>query len=188
MLRKAAAEPVRMGFEEVALRLAITDIQPLRLVSDAVKKTPKYAQIAASIREVGIVEPPVVARDRASSGQVPPARWAFSYRGAEGDGRDRSRLPGLHRRRSFHLQPSRQPHRHRPGAQDDPEGDRAGGARGAHRQSPERRRPEHPAEASSPRRNLFRGGRDSQGQARSRSTRSQSSRRWRRCGRSKLRS
>jgi ParB-like chromosome segregation protein Spo0J len=69
MLRKAAAEPVRMGFEEVALRLAITDIQPLRLVSDAVKKTPKYAQIAASIREVGIVEPPVVARDRASRGK-----------------------------------------------------------------------------------------------------------------------
>jgi ParB-like chromosome segregation protein Spo0J len=35
------------------------------VVSSSVKKTRKYAQIAASIREVGIVEPPVVARDRA---------------------------------------------------------------------------------------------------------------------------
>ena len=45
------------------MRIAIADIQPLRLVSDTVRKTPKYAQIAASIREVGIVEPPIVARD-----------------------------------------------------------------------------------------------------------------------------
>ena len=35
----------------------------------AIKKTPKYAQIAASIREVGIVEPPVVARDRSEPGK-----------------------------------------------------------------------------------------------------------------------
>jgi len=44
--------------------LAIADIQPLKLVSAAVKKTPKYAQIVASINQVGIVEPPVVSRDR----------------------------------------------------------------------------------------------------------------------------
>ena len=35
----------------------------------AIKKTPKYAQIVASIREVGIVEPPVVARDRSEPGK-----------------------------------------------------------------------------------------------------------------------
>ena len=51
------------------LRIAIADIQPLKLVSDAAKKTRKYAQIAASIREVGIVEPPVVARDRSEPGK-----------------------------------------------------------------------------------------------------------------------
>ena len=45
------------------MRIPIANIQPLKLVSSAVKQTPKYAQIAASIREVGIVEPPVVARD-----------------------------------------------------------------------------------------------------------------------------
>ena len=53
-----------MGFEEAGVRLAIADIQPLRLVNNIVKKTPKYAQIVSSVAEVGIIEPPVVARDR----------------------------------------------------------------------------------------------------------------------------
>jgi hypothetical protein len=53
-----------MGFEEDTLRIAMTDIKPLKIVSEALKSTPKYCQIAASIREIGLVEPPVVARDR----------------------------------------------------------------------------------------------------------------------------
>lgn len=65
MPRKGPATPVKMGFEETGIRIPIEHIQPLRVVSNAVKKTPKYAQIAASIREIGVVEPPVVARDRA---------------------------------------------------------------------------------------------------------------------------
>jgi ParB-like chromosome segregation protein Spo0J len=69
MARKPATSTVKMAFEEVALRIAIANIQPLKLVSHAVKKTHKYAQIAASIREVGIVEPPVVARDRGEPGK-----------------------------------------------------------------------------------------------------------------------
>jgi hypothetical protein len=58
-----------MGFEESGLRLSISDIKPLRRVSDAVKLTPKFRQIVTSIREVGIVEPPIVARDRREPGQ-----------------------------------------------------------------------------------------------------------------------
>ena len=65
MPRKGPAKPVKMGFEEAGISIPIEHIQPLRVVSNAVKKTPKYAQIAASIREIGVVEPPVVARDRA---------------------------------------------------------------------------------------------------------------------------
>lgn len=65
MPRKGLATPVKMGFEKTGIRIPIEHIQPLRVVSNAVKKTPKYAQIAASIREIGVVEPPVVARDRA---------------------------------------------------------------------------------------------------------------------------
>jgi hypothetical protein len=69
MARRAATSMVKMAFEEVELRLAIAHIQSLKLVSSAIKKTPKYVQIAASIREVGIVEPPVVARDHSEPGK-----------------------------------------------------------------------------------------------------------------------
>jgi ParB-like chromosome segregation protein Spo0J len=51
------------------VRIPISDIPPLRLVSGAVKKTAKYAQIAATIREVGIIEPPIVARDHNEPGK-----------------------------------------------------------------------------------------------------------------------
>jgi RepB plasmid partitioning protein/ParB-like nuclease family protein len=53
---------VKLGFEMASLRIAISDIQPLRMVSPQVKKSAKYRQICASIREVGIIEPPLVAR------------------------------------------------------------------------------------------------------------------------------
>jgi ParB-like chromosome segregation protein Spo0J len=69
MARTTAASSVKMGFEEVPHCIAIADIQPLKLVSAVVKKTPKYAKIVASIGEVGIVEPPIVARDRAEPGK-----------------------------------------------------------------------------------------------------------------------
>ena len=58
-----------MAFEAEGQRIAIADIQPLKLVSEAVKKTPKYAQIATSMHELGIIEPPVVARDQTHPGK-----------------------------------------------------------------------------------------------------------------------
>ncbi len=64
MPRKPTTATVKRGFEDRQIRIAIADIQPLKLVSEAIRKTPKYAQIASSISEVGVVEPPVIARDR----------------------------------------------------------------------------------------------------------------------------
>jgi ParB-like chromosome segregation protein Spo0J len=55
--------PVAIGFEESSLRIPIEAIVPLREVSSQVRRSVKYAQIAASISEVGIIEPPVVFRD-----------------------------------------------------------------------------------------------------------------------------
>lgn len=69
MPRRPLSVPVKMSFEETGFRLAIADLQPLRLVTSAIKKSPKYAQMASSIREVGIIEPPVVARDRTTPGK-----------------------------------------------------------------------------------------------------------------------
>jgi ParB-like chromosome segregation protein Spo0J len=58
-----------MAFEERGQRIAISDVQPLKLISDAIRKSPKYAQIATSMREVGIIEPPIVARDQSEPGK-----------------------------------------------------------------------------------------------------------------------
>lgn len=58
-----------MAFERESVVMKISAIQPLRLVSESVKKTPKYSQIQSSISEVGIVEPPVVAHDRSEKGK-----------------------------------------------------------------------------------------------------------------------
>ncbi|RSU45858.1 plasmid partitioning protein RepB C-terminal domain-containing protein [Sphingobium yanoikuyae] len=54
---------VRMAFERASIRIPIAEIGLLRDVTPAVRKTLKYGQIAASIAEVGLIEPPVVARD-----------------------------------------------------------------------------------------------------------------------------
>lgn len=60
---------VRIGFEETGVRIAIGSIRPLHEVTEQVRASVKYAQIASSIREVGLVEPPVVARDPREPGR-----------------------------------------------------------------------------------------------------------------------
>jgi ParB-like chromosome segregation protein Spo0J len=67
MTRKSPA--VADAFEKATHRIAISGIQPLRSVTAATKRSVKYATIVASIKEVGIIEPPVVARDRAAPGK-----------------------------------------------------------------------------------------------------------------------
>lgn len=57
------------GFEHTTLRIPISEIMPMREVSATVRKSAKYKQIAASIAEVGIIEPPVVFRDRVNRSQ-----------------------------------------------------------------------------------------------------------------------
>jgi hypothetical protein len=57
-----------MGFESKPIRLSIASIQSPYAVPDTVKKTRKYARIISSTREVGIIEPPIVARVRDNPG------------------------------------------------------------------------------------------------------------------------
>jgi ParB-like chromosome segregation protein Spo0J len=56
-------DELKIAFESSSLRIPVGQIEPLREVSERVKKSVKYNQIAASIKEVGIIEPPVVVRD-----------------------------------------------------------------------------------------------------------------------------
>ena len=58
---------VKMAFEADIMCIAIADILPLRVVKPNTKASKKYTQIVASIREVGIIEPPVISRLRSES-------------------------------------------------------------------------------------------------------------------------
>lgn len=53
---------VMMAFEPEGIRIALTNILPVKLLADSAKLGNKYKQIAASIRETGLIEPLVVSR------------------------------------------------------------------------------------------------------------------------------
>lgn len=62
MTRTRRPRKVRLAFEQTSLRIPLGDIELLRTMPELTRKSVKYGQIAASIREVGIIEPPVVIR------------------------------------------------------------------------------------------------------------------------------
>ena len=52
---------IKIGFDIDTVNLKIEDISPLKLITPAIRDSEKFKQITASIREIGIIEPPVVA-------------------------------------------------------------------------------------------------------------------------------
>ncbi len=68
-LSKKAVLPqtkINAGFDKETVDLKIDQIIAIKIVTPVAKKSQKYRQIVASIREVGIIEPPVVNRDSRS--------------------------------------------------------------------------------------------------------------------------
>jgi ParB-like chromosome segregation protein Spo0J len=63
-----ALTEVIQAFSSDTLVLAISSILPVRPIGKPVKASHKYRQIACSIEEIGIVEPPVVCRDKQTRG------------------------------------------------------------------------------------------------------------------------
>jgi hypothetical protein len=59
---------VSMAFEPECVFVDLANILPVKLFPKRIKKTRKYRQIAASIQEIGIIEPPVVARESNGNG------------------------------------------------------------------------------------------------------------------------
>lgn len=58
-----AQDKVKLGFDVATLTLEIGQIVPLKIISPAAKSSRKFRQIIASIREIGVIEAPVVAKD-----------------------------------------------------------------------------------------------------------------------------
>ena len=63
------SKKVGIAFEPETVIIEFSNILPVKQLQKRVKKTKKYLQIFASIREVGIIEPPVVVRDRGKRGK-----------------------------------------------------------------------------------------------------------------------
>ena len=63
------AKKIGIAFEPESVFIEFSDIFPVKQLHKRVMKSKKYLQIAASIREVGIIEPPVVVRDRDKPGK-----------------------------------------------------------------------------------------------------------------------
>lgn len=61
-------DDIKISFESDTLRLNLGDITPLKVVSHAVRDSEKFQQIMASIREIGVIEPPVVAPKKKATG------------------------------------------------------------------------------------------------------------------------
>ena len=61
--------PIRSAFESAGIRIPIANIEMLRSVPAKVRRSSRYARITASIREVGVIEPPVVARHPSKPGR-----------------------------------------------------------------------------------------------------------------------
>lgn len=59
---------VKQGFEKDCVLLRMDQLLPGKVLSKAIRSSRKYAQIMASVGEVGLVEPPVVARNPESTG------------------------------------------------------------------------------------------------------------------------
>lgn len=59
---------VQLGFENDCVTIPVSDILPVRVLSKSIKCSRKYIQITASIREIGLVEPPVIARNGDANG------------------------------------------------------------------------------------------------------------------------
>jgi hypothetical protein len=61
--------PAQPAFSTRMEQLALELLSPLKPVTEAVRRTQKFKQIATSVREIGVVEPLVVAPDRKNVGR-----------------------------------------------------------------------------------------------------------------------
>jgi hypothetical protein len=64
-----AAGKVKLAFEPKTVTVSIEHIVALKNISPEMKASKKYLQILSSVRSVGIIEPPAIARDQKHRGQ-----------------------------------------------------------------------------------------------------------------------
>jgi hypothetical protein len=68
-LKISPQNPIRLGFATQTIILTLEQVIALKVMKPTIRTTEKFKQIVASIREVGIIEPPVVTPNKDRSGQ-----------------------------------------------------------------------------------------------------------------------
>ncbi len=61
---KVTKGDIKIGFDTETVNLRLVQIVPIKIITPAARTSLKYQQILASIREVGIIEPPVVSKSK----------------------------------------------------------------------------------------------------------------------------
>jgi hypothetical protein len=67
--RKRRQKEISFGFETDTVDLRMDQIIPLKIITKTLRGSDKFRQIAASIKEIGIIELPVVTPDKQKKGQ-----------------------------------------------------------------------------------------------------------------------
>lgn len=63
---KTEHQNITLGFEQHTIYLQLDQIMRLKTIPEAIRTSRKFRQILSSIREIGIIEPPVVIPDKSS--------------------------------------------------------------------------------------------------------------------------
>ncbi len=66
--KRTLPDAVTLGFESDCVTVPVQAVLPVRTLRATIKSSRKYRQITASIKEVGLVEPPVVTRSAGQEG------------------------------------------------------------------------------------------------------------------------
>ena len=64
------ANKIKQGFQEKLIELAVEELFPTKTISITARKCRKYSQVLSSIREVGLIEAPVVALFKKEKGYL----------------------------------------------------------------------------------------------------------------------
>jgi hypothetical protein len=83
-------DPVKIAFERKIIIQPIADLLPTKGLPAGVRETVKYRRIAASVAEVGLIEP-LRSPGRKEAGPF-AARWPYAARCPAISGRDRGGL------------------------------------------------------------------------------------------------
>ncbi len=57
---KAKITPISLGFSEDMVELSVNKIMPTKVVDSKIRSSSQYKQVVSSIKEIGVIEPPVV--------------------------------------------------------------------------------------------------------------------------------